>query len=52
MVESSSNLLIESTCALCGFGIVGSVMRTLRQDENEHAERCPKLQRKPASNSG
>ena len=51
VVEQSDNLLIESRCALCGFRIVGSVTRTLRQDEDDHAARCPKRQaeRKAAS---
>ena len=49
IVEESNNLLIESRCALCGFRIVGSVTHTLRQDEKQHAERCPKMRAKAVS---
>ena len=42
LVERSNNLLIESRCRLCGFRIVGSATHTLRQDEDDHAERCPR----------
>jgi hypothetical protein len=41
-VAGSQFLLIESKCALCGFRIVGSVSKTLLQDENDHAKQCPK----------
>ncbi len=32
--------LIESRCNLCGFLIVGSVLRGLPQQEAEHLRRC------------
>lgn len=41
-VEGSEYLLIESKCALCGFRIVGSVSKTLQQDESNHVKDCPK----------
>jgi hypothetical protein len=47
-VEGSNFLLIESKCVLCGYSIVGSVSKTLKQDEDKHAMNCPKarLQKK------
>ncbi len=41
-VDGTHYLLLESKCALCGFRIVGSVSDTLKQDEDGHANDCPK----------
>lgn len=41
-VDGSHYLQIESTCAFCGYRIVGSVSDRLQQDETDHARNCPK----------
>lgn len=45
-VKRGERLLVESTCNLCGFRIVGSAADSLVDDEDEHAEKCPKKKTK------
>lgn len=45
-VKKDERLLVESKCALCGFRIVGSVVDSLIDDEEEHAAKCPKKKAK------
>jgi len=39
---------IKAVCDRCGHTIVGSVMETLVEDEQEHFENCPKRPLKPS----
>jgi hypothetical protein len=49
-VEATKHLLIESTCALCGWRFIGSVSSGLEERERDHGKTCPNGQTtEPAS---
>jgi hypothetical protein len=47
--DGEMRMRIKAVCDLCGHIIVGSVIETLVEDEQEHADNCPKKRLNPSS---